>query len=91
MICWTWTLKALRLTYWNQSDLIITRLESKFSGIIIKTVSKTIKFSKFDSPKSDYVWCVKKRKLMLFVAKLGIFRIKQELPKSNSNLISFKK
>ena len=33
----------------------------------------------FDSPKSDYVWRVKNQMLMLFVAKLGVFCIQQEL------------
>ena len=35
------------------------------------------------------VW--KTKLLMLFVAKLGIFRIQQELCKSKSNLISFER
>ena len=33
----------------------------------------------------------KTKMLMLFVAKLGIFRIQQELSKSKSNLIPFKR
>ena len=41
--------------------------------------------SKFDFPRSDYVWCVKNQILMFFVAKLAISRIQQELSKFNSN------
>ena len=36
------------------------------------------------------VLCVKDQMLMLFVAKLGIFRIQQQLSKSKSNLAPFK-
>ena len=35
------------------------------------------------------VW--KTKMLMLFIAKLGIFRIQQELSKEKSNLIPFKR
>ena len=42
-------------------------------------------------PRSDNGLCVVCEKmLMLFVAKLGIFRIQQELSNSKSNLILFK-
>ena len=40
---------------------------------------------------SDYVWCVKNQMLMLFVAKLDIFRTQQELFKSKSNLVLFER
>ena len=42
-------------------------------------------------PRSDYVWCVKNQMLMLFVGKLAIFCIQQEISKSKSNLIPIKK
>ena len=50
-----------------------------------------INFSKFDFPTSGYVWFVKNQMLVLFVTKLGIFCIQQELPKSKSNQIPFKR
>ena len=37
----------------------------------------------------DQTMCSVWKMLMLFVAKLGIFRIQQELSKSKSNLIPF--
>ena len=46
---------------------------------------------KFDFPLSDYVWCVKIKMLMLFVAKLGIFSLQQELSRSKYNPIPFKR
>ena len=49
------------------------------------------KFSKFDFPGSDYVWCVENQMLMLLVVKLCIFHIQQELSRSTSNLIPFKR
>ena len=48
----------------------------------VKAVSNIIKFSKFDFPGPDYMCCLKNKMLMLLVAKLGIFHIKQELSKS---------
>ena len=48
-----------------------------------------MKFSMFDFPRSGYVWCVKNQ-MFMFVAKLGVFRIQQELSKPKSNLIPFK-
>ena len=50
----------------------------------VKAVSNIIKFSKVDFPGSDYVCCLKNKILMLFVAKLDIFHIQQELSKSLS-------
>ena len=50
----------------------------------VKAVSNMIKFSKFDFPGSDYVCCLKNKMLILFVARLDIFRIQEELSKSLS-------
>ena len=49
-----------------------------------------MKFSTFDFPRSGYVWCVKNQ-MFMFVAKLGVFRIQQELSTPKSNLIPFKR
>ena len=45
------------------------------------SVSNSIKFSKFDFPRSIYVWCVKK--YILLVAKIDI--LPNKLSKSKSN------
>ena len=46
-------------------------------------------FSKFNFPRSGYVWYVKHQMLMLSVAKLRIFHFQQELGNSKSNINSF--
>ena len=56
------------------------------AGMLLK---KYKMFSKFDFPRSGYVWYVKHQTLMLSVAKLGIFLFQQELRKSKSNINSF--
>ena len=48
----------------------------------VKAISSIIKFSRFDILGSDYVCCLKNKMLMLYVAKLDIFRLQQELSKS---------
>ena len=69
---------------YNQAGMLLERCENLLESSV-KAVSNIIKFSKFDFPGSDYVWCLKNKMLiMLFVAKLSIFRIQQELSKSLS-------
>ena len=69
---------------YNQAGMLLERRENLLESSV-KAVSNIIKFNKFDFPGSDYVWCLKNKMLiMLFVAKLGIFRIQQELSKSLS-------
>ena len=66
-------------------------LLEKYENVLV-SVKQLVKKSGLASSISlgQTVWCVKKQMLMLFEAKLGIFRIQQELSKTKFNPIPFK-
>ena len=69
-------------------------LLEKYQNLLELSVKQLV-FLALVSPSSSAssisLWCVKNQILMLFVAKLGIFLIQQELSKSNCNQIPFKR
>ena len=85
-----WTnLLDLDLLYYNQAGVLL----EKYANLLELSIKQLVIQSRLASSISlgqtmCGVW--KTKMLMLYIAKLGIFRIQQELSKSKSNLIPFK-
>ena len=87
----TWTnLLNSDLFYYNQAEMLSQKYENLLELPIKQLVIQSILASSVSLGQTMCgVW--KTKMLMLFIAKLGIFRIQQELSKSKSNLIPFKR
>ena len=72
------------LFYCNQAEMLLEKYEKLLEVSLKQSVTQS-------SLRSSMCGKWKNKMLMLFVAKLGIFRIQQGLFKSKSNLILFER
>ena len=87
----TWTnLQNLGLFYFSHAEMLLEKYENLLELSVKQLVIQSSLASSISLGQTMCgVW--KTKMFMLFVEKLGIFRVQEELSKSKSNLIPFKR